>query len=77
MQTGNKATERKKAKIFPEEYHREELENRLLYEESAFSADLRGEDRPIDINLNGGSSHKKFNTHQSSNVNFKQLEIEL
>ncbi|MDJ0660688.1 MAG: site-specific DNA-methyltransferase [Crocosphaera sp.] len=77
MQTGKKATERKKAKIFPEEYHRQELEHRLLYEESAFSADLRNEDRPIDVNLNGGRSKKKVKIDQSSDKNFKQLEIEL
>ncbi|MGK7940764.1 MAG: site-specific DNA-methyltransferase [Crocosphaera sp.] len=77
MQTGNKATERKKAKIFPEEYHKQELENRLFYEESAFSADLRWEDRPIDVNLNGRRRNKKVNSDQSSDAAFKQLEIEL
>lgn len=76
MQTGNKATERKKAKIFSEEYHRQELENRLLYEESSFAADLRGEERPIDINLNGRCTKKKVNLDRSD-IDIKQLEIEL
>ncbi|MGB5772404.1 MAG: site-specific DNA-methyltransferase, partial [Crocosphaera sp.] len=76
MQTGNKATERKKAKIFSEEYHRQELEKRLLYEESSFAADLRGEERPIDINLNGRCTKKKVNLDRSD-IDIKQLEIEL
>jgi len=53
VQVGKRATEREKAKIFEEEHHREEFERRLAYEEGAFSAKLRGEPIPEDINLNG------------------------
>lgn len=53
VQVGNKPTERSKAKIFSEEHHLQELEERLLYEEEAFSARLREEEPPIDCKLNG------------------------
>lgn len=53
VQVGNKASERSKAKIYPEEYHLQEMEDRLIYEESAFAANLRGEEIPVDPNLNG------------------------
>ena len=38
VQVGNKATDRSKAKIFPEEHHLAELEERLAAEEDAFVA---------------------------------------
>jgi adenine-specific DNA-methyltransferase len=53
VQVGKNATDRSKAKIYPEEHHRAELETRLAYEEDAFAADIRGEQRPIDQGLNG------------------------
>jgi len=53
VQVGKKATDSTKSKIFSEEHHLEELETRLSYEESAFGADLRGEERPVDEGLNG------------------------
>ncbi|OCR00175.1 hypothetical protein BCD67_21100 [Oscillatoriales cyanobacterium USR001] len=53
VQVGERATERSKAKIYPEEYHLQEMEERLLYEEAAFAADIRGRDRPVDRKLNG------------------------
>lgn len=53
VQVGERATERNKAKIYPEEYHLQEMEERLLYEEAAFACDRRGEERPIDAKLNG------------------------
>ncbi len=53
VQVGERATERRKAKIYPEEYHLQELEERLLYEEAAFACDRRGEERPVDAKLNG------------------------
>ena len=59
MQVGKTPTERAKAKIYPEHYHLEELEERLLYEEAAYAADLRKEDRPIDHKLNGGAKKTK------------------
>jgi adenine-specific DNA-methyltransferase len=59
VQVGERATERSKAKIYPEEYHLQEMEERLLYEEAAFAADIRGKDRPVDRKLNGNG--KKTN----------------
>ena len=55
VQVGNFATDGAKAKIFSEDYHREEFERRLSYEEEAFAARLRGEPIPVDVNLNGRS----------------------
>jgi len=46
VQVGRVPTDRLKAKIYPEEYHLEELYSRLAYEEDAFAADLRGETPP-------------------------------
>src|SRR5690349_11390596 len=45
VQIGNTPTERSKSKIYPEEHHLAEMEERLEYEESAFAADLRSEER--------------------------------
>jgi len=53
VQVGKKPTDRSKAKIYPEHHHLTELEDRIDYEESAFAADLRGEQRPVDQKLNG------------------------
>ncbi len=53
VQVAKKASERSKAKIYSEEYHLQEMEERLLYEEAAFAANLRGEEPPIDKKLNG------------------------
>lgn len=53
VQVAKKASERSKAKIYSEEYHLHEMEERLLYEEAAFAANLRGEEPPIDKKLNG------------------------
>ena len=67
-QVGKRATESTKAKIFPESYHLEQLEERLEYEESCFAADVRGEDRPEDTNLNGKGDRKilKSNPNQKA-----------
>ncbi len=59
VQVGATPTERSRAKIHPEEHHLEEMENRLLYEEDAFAADLRGEKRPVDTKLNGGTRKRR------------------
>ena len=53
VQVGKKPTDRSKAKIYPEHHHLTELEDRIDYEESAFAANLRGEERPVDQKLNG------------------------
>ncbi|MBL9032094.1 MAG: site-specific DNA-methyltransferase [Phycisphaerae bacterium] len=53
VQVGERATERSKAKVYPEEHHLAEMEERLAYEEEAFAADLRGHERPVDRKLNG------------------------
>ncbi len=57
LQIGNKASERSQAKIYPEEYHLQEMEERLVYEESAFAATLRGEEIPVDAKLNGNAKN--------------------
>ncbi len=54
VQVGRQPTDRSKAKIHPEHHHLAEMEDRIEYEEAAFAADLRGDDRPVDVNLNGG-----------------------
>ncbi len=59
MQVGKRPSERSKAKIYPESHHLREMEERLDYEETAFAADLRDEQRPVDLNLNGGATPKK------------------
>jgi adenine-specific DNA-methyltransferase len=53
VQVGDKPTDRSLAKIYPEEHHLREMKERLAYEEDAFAADLRGNERPVDQNLNG------------------------
>jgi adenine-specific DNA-methyltransferase len=53
VQVGAKPTDRNHARIFPEEHHRHELEERLAFEEDAFAADIRNQERPVDQNLNG------------------------
>src|SRR5205807_7404074 len=58
VQVGDKPTGRGHAKIYSEEHHLRELEERLAYEEAAFAADLRGEDRPVDEKLNGKKPKK-------------------
>lgn len=72
VQIGEKASDRSKAKIYSEEYHLQEMYERLLYEEAAFSATLQGEDIPIDPKLNGNVK-KTADTIQKS----KQIELEL
>lgn len=57
-QVGRRPTERSKARIYPESHHLEEMMERLSYEEAAFGADLRGQERPVDRQLNGGSSSR-------------------
>jgi len=46
VQVGEKPTDRSRAKIYPEEYHLQELESRLSYEEDCFAADRRGMPQP-------------------------------
>lgn len=53
VQVGKRPTERSKARIYSEEHHLQELEERLEYEEEAFGARLRGEEPPTDRKLNG------------------------
>lgn len=53
MQVGDVPTDGSKAKIYPEEHHLAEMEDRLEYEEAAFAARLRGQPIPIDPKLNG------------------------
>ncbi len=53
VQVGKFATDGAQAKIFSEQHHLAELEERLSYEESAFGSKLRGEEIPADPKLNG------------------------
>lgn len=53
VQVGGIPSDRSRARIYPEEHHLQELEERLSYEEEAFAADLRGTERPVDRKLNG------------------------
>lgn len=62
MQVGNSPTERSKAKIYPEEHHLAEMEERIEYEEAAFAADLRDQERPLDAKLNGGRATSRTAT---------------
>ena len=63
VQVGSRATDRSKAKIYPEEYHLQELERRLHFEEVSFSARRKGESPPQDYfaggKLQGRSRNKK------------------
>ena len=53
VQVGKFATDGEKSKIYSEEHHLEEFEDRLAYEELAFASKLRGEMIPVDPKLNG------------------------
>ena len=53
VQVGDKPTNRSASKIYPEGHHLEELARRLEYEEAAFAADVRGDERPVDEGMNG------------------------
>ncbi|MDH6061973.1 hypothetical protein NWP17_16285 [Chrysosporum bergii ANA360D] len=78
MQIGNRASERSKAKIYPEEYHLQEMEERLLYEEAAFSARLRGKQIPLDQKLNGnGKNISPQNTTAQPIEKSEQIELQL
>ncbi|MBD1929737.1 site-specific DNA-methyltransferase [Trichocoleus sp. FACHB-90] len=72
MQVGKKPSERSKAKIYPEEHHLQEMQERLFYEEAAFAADLREQERPIDLKLNGNGKKTPDKTTLG-----EQIELEL
>jgi len=65
-QIGTRPSPRSAAKIYPEEHHLQEMEERLAYEETAFAADLRKEERPVDKKLNGGAKPRKRPTRSSA-----------
>lgn len=48
VQVSTQATPRRQARIYSEEYHLEELERRLRYEEESFVARLTGQEAPED-----------------------------
>ncbi|MFM5943180.1 MAG: site-specific DNA-methyltransferase, partial [Dolichospermum sp.] len=74
----NKASERSKAKIYPEEYHLQEMEDRLLYEETAFAAGLRNEEVPIDPKLNGTGKKTQLQPKIVKEVEqIEQVELKL
>lgn len=65
MQSSQTPSERTNSRIYPEEHHLEELERRLIYEESAFSAKVKGLEVPVDINLNGKMNGKfEYDKHR-------------
>nr|MDJ0737928.1 DNA methyltransferase [Nostocaceae cyanobacterium] len=72
VQVGKRASERSKAKIYPEEYHLQSMEERLIYEETAFANSLRGEEIPVDPKLNGNGKKTKLSTK-----NGEQIELNL
>lgn len=72
VQVGKRASERSKAKIYPEEYHLQEMEERLLYEEAAFAANLRSEEIPVDPKLNGNGKKTPL-----QNEAVEQIELRL
>jgi adenine-specific DNA-methyltransferase len=53
VQVGKFASEGGNSKIFSEEHHLAEFEDRVAYEELAFASKLRGEEVPFDPKLNG------------------------
>jgi adenine-specific DNA-methyltransferase len=59
VQVGTRPTPRGDAKIHPEEHHLQEMTDRLSYEEDAFAADLRGQERAVDEKLNGGTKKRR------------------
>lgn len=75
VQVGKRATERSKAKIYPEEYHMVELEERLAYEETAFGAILRAEPVPEDPKLNGGVKHRGKKTNGAQGMHAHQSSL--
>ncbi|MBC6455881.1 MAG: site-specific DNA-methyltransferase [Hormoscilla sp. SP5CHS1] len=80
VQIGKRPSERSKAKIYPEEYHLQEMEERLYYEEAAFAADLRGEERPVDSTLNGKGKKTPEKTQVARSADGpknQQLELDL
>lgn len=66
MQVGEVASERSKAKIFSEEHHLAELEKRISYEEDAFAAKRRGQERPIDYFTGGQIKTDTLSSRQTS-----------
>ncbi len=54
LQVGESPTDRRRARIYPEEHHLEALEQRLSYEEMAFAAKRTGQQVPVDPMVNGG-----------------------
>jgi adenine-specific DNA-methyltransferase len=53
VQVGRYASEGDQAKIYSEEHHLVEFEDRVAYEELAFASKLRAEEIPVDPKLNG------------------------
>ena len=68
MQIGKKPTERSKARIYTEAHHLDELYARLDYEESVFSADVRGESRPVDEYSRKSKSQEKTRKQRTKGI---------
>lgn len=62
VQVSARATTRQQARIYPEEHHMAEFEQRLGFEEASFGANLRSEDPPPDphvANVRRARNHPK------------------
>ena len=73
MQVGKVAGDRDKAKIFPEQYHLEEMERRLSFEEDSVAARLRGETPPEDY-FAGGQVTEKPPKKRPENITLSLLK---
>lgn len=68
VQVGKRPSARSKAKIYPEEYHLQAMEERLAYEEAVFAANIRGEDISVDQKLNGRNQKKQLSTLEAEQM---------
>jgi len=59
VQVGRVPTDRSKARIYPEHYHKEALYKRLGSEESAFAARLRGDESPSVFPLTASQARQR------------------
>ena len=67
VQVSTRATTRRQSRIYSEEHHLEEFEQRLGFEEGSFGANLRGEDPPPDPRVANVAQPRK--PSQTSNPN--------
>lgn len=68
VQVSAKATTRQQARIFSEEHHLAEFEQRLGFEEASFAANLRDEDPPTDPRVANVRTSRKRPKRSDSNL---------